>query len=184
MASHGRGGLPRAILGSVARAVVGGAGGPVVLVGPHYDVQRKLDGGPVLACVDGSPASETILPLAATWAGALGVGLAVVTVAEPILRPLDDRPYHRLHGPDSDAGSYVERLVAPWRERNPEVAALTLYDPLGPAEGLRVHLHGADAGLVILNTRTRSGAANVFGSRAAAIIRVSPVPLLVVAPPQ
>lgn len=181
MASHGRGGLPRAILGSVAREVVAGAGAPVVLVGPHLDPGRPLHGGPVLACVDGSTASETIIPAAASWAGALGVPLGIVTVAEPLPRPLDRRPYHRMYGPDIDAGTYVEGLALPWRDRVPEVVPLALYDPLGPAEGLRVHLKTAPAGLLALNTRPRAGAANLLGSRAAAIIRMSPVPLLVAA---
>ncbi len=181
MASHGRSGLPRAILGSVARAVVAGAGAPVVLVGPHYDIRRPLDGGPVLACVDGSAPSEAIIPLAASWAGALGVTLGIVTVAEPLTRPLDQRPYHRLFGPDTDAGEYVTALARQWRPRCPDVVPLALYDPLGPADGLRVHLRTQKAGLLAVTTRPRVGAANLFGSRAAAIVRTSPVPVLVVA---
>lgn len=181
MASHGRGGLPRAILGSVARGVVAGAAAPVVVVGPNHDAHRKPDCGPVLACVDGSPPSEAVIPVAASWAEALGVPLGIVTVAEPLMRPLDQRPYHRLHGPDIDAGTYVERLAEPWRARVPDVAAIALYDPLGPADGLSVHLRTGTAGLLAVNTRIRAGAANLLGSRAAAIVRMSPVPVLVVA---
>lgn len=181
LASHGRGGLPRAILGSVARAVVAGAGAPVVVIGPHCDPQRKLDGGPVLACVDGSPASETIIPLAAPWAAALRVPLGIVTVAEPLPRPLDQRAYHRLFGPNTDAGGYVGRLAARWRDRGADALPLALYDPLGPADGLSMYLRAQSAGLLAVTTRPRAGAANLLGSRAAAIIRMSPVPVLVVA---
>lgn len=181
LASHGRGGLPRAILGSVARAVVAGADAPVVLVGPQYDPDRKLDDGPVLACVDGSPPSEDIIPVAASWAAALGVPLGIVTVAEPVPRPLGQRPYHRMHGPDMDAQVYVGRLVARWRDRGLDVLPVVLYDPLSAADGLSMYLRAKSAGLLTVNTRPRSGAANLFGSRAAAIVRMSPVPVLVVA---
>ena len=179
LASHGRGGLPRAILGSVARAVVAGAGAPVVLAGPRYNPDRKLDDGPVLACVDGSPASEEVIPLAASWATALGVPLGIVTVAEPVPRPLDQRPYHRLHGPDMDAQVYVDRLAARWRDLAGDVVPVALYDPLSAADGLSMYLRAKTAGLLTVNTRPRSGAANLFGSRAAAIVRMSPVPVLV-----
>lgn len=181
LASHGRGGLPRAILGSVARSVVAGAGAPVVLAGPHYDPIRKLDEGPVLACVDGSPPSEEIIPVAASWAAALEVPLAIVTVAEPVPRPLDQRPYHRLHGPGMDAQVYVGRLAARWRDRGVDLLPVALYDPLSAADGLSMYLRANSAGLLTVNTRPRSGAANLFGSRAAAIVRMSPVPVLVAA---
>jgi nucleotide-binding universal stress UspA family protein len=109
------------------------------------------------------------------------VPLGIVTVAEPLPRPLDQRAYHRLFGPNTDAGGYVGRLAVRWRDRGADVLPLALYDPLGPADGLSMYLRAQSAGLLAVTTRPRAGAANLLGSRAAAIIRMSPVPVLVVA---
>jgi nucleotide-binding universal stress UspA family protein len=62
-----------------------------------------------------------------------------------------------------------------------DVLPVDLYDPLGPADGLSMYLRAKSAGLLAVNTRPRSGPANLFGSRAAAIVRMSPIPVLVVA---
>lgn len=59
-----------------------------MVVGPQLDPNRPLRGGPVLACVDGSGASEAILPVAHSWAGALQVPLGIVTVADSVTRPV------------------------------------------------------------------------------------------------
>jgi nucleotide-binding universal stress UspA family protein len=180
LASHGRGRLSGAVLGSVANGVLAAAGHPVMLVGPRLEPQRSLSEGPVLVCLDGSTTAEAVIPLAASWATALEVPLGIATVAEPVPQPLDDRPYRRLHGPDIDAQAYVDGLAAAWQGHAPGIVPVAIYDPLGPAEGLSRYLEQAAAGLLVVNTHARAGLPGaLFGSQVTAIVSISPVPVLV-----
>jgi nucleotide-binding universal stress UspA family protein len=183
MASHGRGGLRAALVGSVATSVLAAAADPVLLVGPGYDPSRALFDGPVLACVDGSPVSEAVVAPAASWAVALGVPLGVATVAEFIPEPAVGQPDRRLHGPHSDAWDYVSGIAAAWRLHGIQVDPVVIYDEVGPAAGLWSHLHENAGGIVAVRTRGLTGwARTLLGSKAVAIVRTSPVPVLVVPP--
>jgi nucleotide-binding universal stress UspA family protein len=82
MSSHGRGGLARAVMGSVAEAVLRSLGRTVLMVGPHVTDGDELTGR-IVACLDGSPASERTLEPARRWAAALDLPLWLVTVAGP-----------------------------------------------------------------------------------------------------
>ncbi|HUY98977.1 MAG TPA: universal stress protein [Thermomicrobiaceae bacterium] len=81
MSTHGRGGLPRLLLGSVADKVVRGASVPVVVVQRATEVAtgrpRRL-----LVPLDGSVLSEATLPLAARL-GRDGAAIALVRVVAP-----------------------------------------------------------------------------------------------------
>ena len=66
MATHGRGGLPTAVLGSVAQEVVCRSSEPLVLVGPGCRTALLPRGaGRLLVCSDGSAFSDAIIPAAA-----------------------------------------------------------------------------------------------------------------------
>jgi nucleotide-binding universal stress UspA family protein len=105
MATHGRTGVARAVLGSVADAVVAGATVPVLLVPPYFGARGGGGGGgaaqwigweaallnavrsgaPVeplrlLAALDGSPDGEASLPLVAALVRALGAAVSLVRV--------------------------------------------------------------------------------------------------------
>jgi nucleotide-binding universal stress UspA family protein len=82
MSSHGRGGLARVVMGSVAEALLRSLGRPVLMVGPHVSDDVALTGR-IVACLDGSPESERTLEPARRWAAALDLPLWLVTVAEP-----------------------------------------------------------------------------------------------------
>ena len=86
MASHGRG-RSAAVLGSVATEIALRSERPLIMVGPAFQPEPWTIDAPVDACVDGSAASETVIPVALEWARALSVSLSVVTVAEPIPAP-------------------------------------------------------------------------------------------------
>lgn len=187
MTSHSRGRLGGALLGSVAAAVVRRTPEPVVLVGPDYDPARVVVDGPVLACVDGSAQSERAVQVGAAWAASLGVPLTIVTVAEPV-PPSFGRHYpHRAHGPD-DPEEFVSSLADRWRGAATDVSGLVLYDPISPAEGLGHHLSPLPAApgtarLLVVTTHARTGVPRaVLGSEAAAIVRASPLPVVVVPP--
>jgi nucleotide-binding universal stress UspA family protein len=79
---------------------------------------------------------------------------------------------------------FLDSLVAPHRQQGHKVEALALYDPISPASGLEVYLRDNPATLVIVASHARTGPTRlVFGSEAAAIVRRSPSPVLVVPRP-
>lgn len=190
LSTQGRGRVAGAVVGSVARSLLQRSGEPMVAVGPVADrTPASVSTGPaplsvdhLVACVDGSPASETILPVAAAWATALGMRLTVLTVAQSMLPPIrPDAAHRRDFGPDGDADGYVKDLAARWAGAAPEVAAAVAYDPISPASGLEQYLDEHRAGLIALTTHARSGLRRVLlGAVAASMIRASVVPAVVV----
>ena len=95
--------------------------------------------------------------MAAGWASALGVDLCIVTVAEPTLAALDDRPIRRSHGPDGDPQAYVAALTNSWRGAGLNVSGLAIYDPIGAAQGLATELESSPCGLLAVTTHARRG---------------------------
>jgi nucleotide-binding universal stress UspA family protein len=83
MATHGRSGIGRALLGSVAEDLMKRVDNPVILIGPDATADRSLTGGTLLVTTDGSPRSAMILPTASRFAKALELQVIVVTVGSP-----------------------------------------------------------------------------------------------------
>ena len=105
MTTHGRGGLGRALFGSVAEETLREVGVPVVLVGPEFDAEAGR-GGTLVVPLDGSHRSESILPLVAEWAAVLDVGLWIVSVVDPA-----DAERVRSSGQDLAEEAYAERVA-------------------------------------------------------------------------
>jgi nucleotide-binding universal stress UspA family protein len=136
----------------------------------------------LVACVDGSEASESVLPDAAAWANALGMRLSIVTVAEPAPPPVRvGAVLTRRLGPDGDVEQYVTDLARRWADEAKDVTGQVAYDPVSVTDGLSTHLREDPAGLVAVTTHARSGLRRLFlGASAAAIVATSAVPTLVV----
>jgi nucleotide-binding universal stress UspA family protein len=190
LATHGRGRLSGALVGSVARSVLERSGDPVVALGPSADAPgwsprprswpEPLSASRIVACVDGSTTSEQVLPLAAAWAAALDMSLTILTVVEDAPVPMRPDPGQSRYGDHPDAESYLEHLVLQWRAARPETEGELVRDPLGPASGVRTSLRRRPAGLVALTTHARSGVQRVqLGAMAASIVNASPAPCLV-----
>jgi hypothetical protein len=132
MATHGRG-RSVALVGSVANEVVARGHDPLILAGPLVG-DRPL-GADVVTCVDETPASAALVPIGLAWARRLREPLTVLTVAEPVPPPLDDRPERRRFGPDGDVEAFLEAMVAPVRSEADDVPLRTVpvYDPISPA---------------------------------------------------
>ena len=190
LATHGRGRLGGALVGSVARSVLQRSGDPVVALGPSADNPgwsprprswpEPLSVPRIVACVDGSTTSEQVLPLAAAWAQALDMSLTILTVIEDAPAPIrPDRGQSR-YGGHADAESYIDQLVQQWRTQLPDVDGEVVRDPIGAASGIRAHLDQRPAGLVALTTHARSGMQRVLlGAAAASIVHASVAPCLV-----
>jgi nucleotide-binding universal stress UspA family protein len=178
LASRGRG-RSAAVLGSVTTEVLRRRRQPTIVVGPEFSNQRLGEG--VVACVDENKESADIMPVAAHWAQMLDSELRMITVAETVPPPLVAGPVRRSFGPDGDVDLYLEALAAPWRTHGLNFETKAVYDPVGPAHGLRQYLWDHPATLIVLSSRVRQGLRHpVLSSVAAAIIRYSFVPTLVV----
>jgi nucleotide-binding universal stress UspA family protein len=199
MATQGRGRAVGSLVGSVARSLIERSRSPIVAVGPFAErppefVSRRspaplpvpLSIPRLVACVDGSPSSEAVLPVAAAWSVALGMSLTILTVADPGLPPLDDGgSWKRRFGPDGDAAAYVSGLVQAWVGQVPGVEGEVVEDPIGPASGVKAFLDRRPVGLLALTTHARQGWRRLlFGADAAGIVRVSDVPTLIAPRPE
>lgn len=194
MSTNGRGRVAGSLLGSVARTVLQTCRRPMVTVGPNADRPPGLTGRPrrrpsswaeplsaprIVACVDGTPESETVLPTAMQWATALHMQLAIITIAEDAPATVSGERSNRFGPPDPEP--YVARLVEECTSADAEVTGRVLYDPIGAASGLRTHLQVDPAGLVALTAHGRTGYERMrLGATAADIVRSSPAPALVV----
>ena len=190
MASHGRGRLATSVLGSVARSVLLASRQPTIVGGPRCSVgspenaHDETDSArmPVIACIDGSPASATVLRMATAWAQRLHTTLAIVTVAEPAPSTVsDDGHFRRAIGPEGEASSYVDDIAAAVHTATGVTTiAHAVYNPLSAAAGVREFVDANPAQLIVVATHSRIGAAQlVLGSQAARIVHEAPVPVLV-----
>lgn len=190
LSSHGRGRLSGAVIGSVARSILQRTPRPLVVLGPNADRPlwfpvrswpEPLSVPRIVACVDGSRASEAVLPVSAGWARALGAELTILTVVQDTPEPLRPREPAEHYLPTGDPQTYLEELVGRWRTSAPEVTVVRQADPLSPASGVRAHLEEAPAGLVALTAHAREGWSRVaLGAAAADITYASTVPCLIV----
>jgi nucleotide-binding universal stress UspA family protein/HEAT repeat protein len=190
MATHGRTGLGRWVLGSVADKVVRASHRPVLLVragAAHVspDIHR------ILLPLDGSTLAEQALPLAEALARAFFAEIVVLRVITPVSAPYVygdalagyATPYIEglLEAQRTEAERYVadtvEQLRAAGLRARGEIAG-----GLPADEILRVAAeHQVD--LIVMATHGRSGLGRfALGSVAERIVGASPVPVLVIRP--
>ncbi|MGH9085150.1 MAG: universal stress protein [Acidimicrobiales bacterium] len=190
LSSHARGRVDGTLIGSTARDIIEHGRAPVVVAGPfvaHPDPQDETATPPLevdhlVACVDGTPASELGVPTAAAWARALGMKLTLVTVAEPCPPPVRiGAPWRRHHGPDEDADDYMRSLAQRLVFEAPGLDACVVYDPISPGSGIKDYLAANPTGLLAVTSRLRGRPTNMmFGSSAADIVHASSAPALVI----
>ncbi|HMM40420.1 MAG TPA: universal stress protein [Thermomicrobiales bacterium] len=183
MSTHGRRGLRRVLLGSVAFQVVRDATCPVVVVPPPSEDEpaRAPTVERVLVPLDESAVAEGALDhgLAALGDGPLDVVLT--EVVEPLVRrggPVE-REYHRLA--TSTARAYLTDLSSDLMERGHRVE---LDVRLGyPGRRIAEAVEDYNIDLVVMATRGRSGLGRfVLGSVAEDVLRAATTPLLLVGP--
>jgi nucleotide-binding universal stress UspA family protein len=190
LSTHGRGRVPGTLIGSTARDIIECCRQPVVVAGPRVvypdpddeTAIRPLGVDHLVACVDGTPDSELGLAVVAAWGDALRMKVTAVTVAEPCPPPLRiGVPWRRHHGPNEDADEYVRRLGEQWALAAPGLDTTVVYDPIGPAPGMKDYLAAHPTGLVAVTSHVRDPLSHlVFGSGAAEIVHTSTAPVLVI----
>jgi nucleotide-binding universal stress UspA family protein len=178
MSTHGRGGLERAALGSVADGVIRTGGVPLLLVGPANRTDTWLhEPAEVVVCVDDSEVSHGVIEPAVELALDLHADITVVRVLEPILAlvpaPVPSAPEE----PELPALESVAKEIA----NRGVPASYALLRPDNPADAIvRFANEDPATACIALATRARRGLAGlVLGSVAQRVVRRAPCPVLV-----
>ena len=186
MTTHGRSGLPRLVLGSVAAEVVRTAIQPVLLVRaaavPAVNVAIKR----ILVPLDGSEMSEAALPVVAELAAKVNAELILHRVVTPtvVLYPGEVIPgsLAGLEEIEEGAKEYVDGLAGKLRDKG---LTVTREVSIGYApESILQSAADHRVDLIAMSSHGRTGFGRlVLGSVADEVIRRSPQPCLVIRPP-
>jgi nucleotide-binding universal stress UspA family protein len=181
MSTHGRGGVSRLIVGSVAETLVRQAPVPVLLVRGEL-TWRPVSSGKILVPLDGSELSEGVLPVVAGLAGPFDLTIELFRAIEPIpaYAAAELAASHSealLREEEREARGYLEQLAAPLDARGLRVAHGLAVAPAVDAILRRARESGA--GLIAMATHGRSGVGRLLlGSIAERVLRAAPVPVL------
>lgn len=188
LATHARGGLGRAWLGSVADALIRRVNVPTLLVHPREDVPVPASTfRHILVPLDGSTLAEESIPLVARLATLCGARVTLLRVVIP--RLVVGQPSYvvqfdvqLLEEYERDAERYVESEAARLRESVANVESVVLLADNPP----RAILDWADqqgADLIAMSTHGRSGFRRfMLGSVADKVVRSAQVPVLLTRP--
>ena len=181
MATHGRGGITSAVLGSVAKQIVCGSTQPLVLVGPHCRTALlPAEHGRLLVCSDGSAFSDSIVPTAATWCDRLELEPWLTEVVGP-----DENPEPADHPvPNREAAAARKRLqeLAPQLRSPPSDVGIEVLHG-APGRSIPDFATRLPAALIAIATHGRGGLTRItMGSVTAEVVRHAPCPVLITRP--
>jgi nucleotide-binding universal stress UspA family protein len=192
MTTHGRGGLSRAWLGSIADAVVRRSPVAVLLIRPdaEAEVAPALEPRRILVPVDGSRLSEGILAAAIAVGRLTGAHYTLLRVVPTSL--LAAYPLASTFGMGSEAfeemrlgaAHYLDELARRTAERyHVEVDTALVAHPI-PAEAILEQADARGADMIALATHGRGGWTRMaLGSVADKVMRGAKVPVLLYRPP-
>jgi nucleotide-binding universal stress UspA family protein len=174
MASHGRGGLGAALLGSTTEAVLRKSPRPVVVTGPKFEARPWRPDGMIVASVDGSRFSEQAIPVAQEWSATVGSPLWLVQVVTPFSGPMPDV----IADGDVSEFGYLKNLS--------ERAGNANFDVMhsgNPAKELADLVERWPVNVLVMATHGRSGWSRVaLGSVAMNVVHHAICPVLLVPP--
>src|SRR6266540_3364767 len=185
MATHGRSGMQRALMGSVAESIVAESSVPVLLVRPggHRSTSlRKL-----LVALDGTPGAA--LGHAIALARATGAGIVLLQVAVPIPLWMYSAEFGAALAMPVDpswddeaaraAQGYVDALAKRLRDLGINAKGCARLGDVVPT--IDAAADEIEADLIVIATHARVGAARaVLGSTADAVVRTARRPVLLV----
>ncbi|MDI3338986.1 MAG: universal stress protein [Sphaerobacter sp.] len=193
ISSHGRGGLGRVVLGSVANRVLQMASCPVLVIRP-----RGAEAAPATVAfariavpVDGSALAEQALPIAVELARATGATLHLVRVAETFRDELPDESELSFRTPsfqailewfdqlEAEARTYLQETATRLQEQGLDVTWEVRSG--NPWDQILAFSTEARPDLIVMTTHGRGGLARWFyGSVADKLLTQSAVPLLLI----
>jgi nucleotide-binding universal stress UspA family protein len=187
MATHGRSGAKRWLLGSVAEKVLRGTTNPLFLVraaAAKTAPQRIINS--IVVPLDGSPLAEQILPIVCAWARALDVEVALIRAFEfPAAAYVSSEAYL----PDYDKFREEERRQAATYLKAKEqflvgegVRTVSILTLEGSAAGEIIsYAQTAPGAVIAMSTHGRSGVQRwMLGSVTEKVVRHADDPVLVV----
>ena len=183
IATHGRTGIARFRMGSVADKVIKDARCPTLVIGPnvnvdieHYALRR------ILVPLDGSSLSETALPVARHIAGLTRASIDVVRAVSITATAYDPTmgvyPVDLLSAMEDAAMTYLERIAASLSDF--DASATLLRGSAG--ERILAHLQERPAELVIMASHGRTGVLRAAMGSVTERLLQGPAPVLVFEP--
>jgi len=192
LSTHGRGGVARAWLGSVADRVIRQAKIPTLAIHPTHeppDLRQEQAFEHILIPLDGSLMAEQVLDIVDQIRGGAPAHYDLVRVIEPIthgftisgVEPTIDVEAQEVAW--QYATQYLERLATSLRERGNVVMT---YAPIGHlASAILERADSSAASLIAMTTHGRSGLSRmVVGSVADKVLRGTTRPVLIYRPPE
>ena len=169
-AAHGR---TEAILGSVSEELLTLTCGPVVLVGPHVDLDRIDLTHDAVVAVDGSALSEAALWPATMLSVQLGLTPWITSVLEPTVH---------MQGDVLETG-YTARLAHRLGTATKHDVEFEVLHDRHPARAIVDFASRLGASFIVASTHGRTGMARMtMGSVAMGIVHESPCPVVLVHP--
>lgn len=180
MATHGRTGIARMVLGSVADQVLHQGGMPLLLFRPQPG-HTPSTGRPrtIIVPLEGSAFSEEALPVAVALARSLNARVVVAGVlALHVLAPVPAAPAIFIPTPSDTMQGYIDGQVEALSSHGVEAEGLVLHGDAA-SQILKLEATTPDS-LVVIPTHARSGIARTaLGSVAEDVVRRSENPVLV-----
>jgi nucleotide-binding universal stress UspA family protein len=183
IATHGRSGIARWRLGSVADKVIRSAGCPTLVIGPNVEVELapyRLER--VLVPLDGSALSEEALTVAAMIAAKTGAALDLARVVSLTPLAFDDStgvyPIDLLGAMEQASQTYLNRMAASVSG----VQAQTTLLIGSAADQLIEHARKSGAGLVVMASHGRGGFVRAALGSVTDRLLHGPAPVLVLRP--
>lgn len=180
IASHGRGGVDRWLLGSVATKVLRGSEIPVLMIRSTEEAETpNVD--KILVPLDGSDTSERALEMAVEAAKTLGAELVLYTgVSFPRTGFPSAVEQYVEHGLKA-AEKYLEEQAA----KCEGVAVSTVVRDTTPSHGIVKAANDLGADMIVMGSHGRSGVSRwILGSVTENVVQTSDLPVLVVYQPE
>lgn len=176
MSSHGHG-RSAAVLGSTADALLRALFGPIVVIGPHVRAGAGRLGGTYVVPVDGSDASEQIVPIAGAWAIEFDAVPWLVEVLAPAPVTVPDRS-------DVFESALPARLAEQLRRRTHRPVEFEVLHGEHVARALVDFAGERGASLIFATTHGRTGLDRLrLGSVTAEVVRHAACPVVLLRPP-
>jgi nucleotide-binding universal stress UspA family protein len=189
MATHGRSGLNRFLLGSVAEKVLRGAANPLLLVRAGSEIAQGVPSGfrTIIVALDGSDLAERILPLAADLSRKLAAEILLFRAYHvPYSAYTGDEAFYAVNYDEmtanvrAEAARYIERKAGELRSSGIAKVTYLTKEGLAGDEIIALASQTPDS-LIAMCSHGRSGVKRwVLGSVTETVVRHADDPVLVV----